>query len=71
MSAGMARKTVSLSLDAYERLRAARRHPGESFSQVILRARWPELTITGGELLQLMRDRGRASRPKSWTGSSG
>jgi predicted CopG family antitoxin len=54
----MATKTISLHLDAYERLRAARRRPDESFSQVILRARWPEETITGGELLRRMREHG-------------
>jgi predicted CopG family antitoxin len=48
----MAVKTVSLKIEAYERLRAARRYAGESFSEVILRARWPEDTVTGGELLQ-------------------
>jgi len=47
----MAIKTVSLKSQAYERLRCARRYPGESFSEVILRARWPEDTITGAELL--------------------
>jgi predicted CopG family antitoxin len=48
----MAVKTVSLKMEAYERLRAARRYPGESFSEVILRARWPEDTLTGRELLR-------------------
>lgn len=47
----MATKTVSLSMEAYLRLRSARRHRGESFSQVILRAEWPERTVTGRELL--------------------
>jgi hypothetical protein len=54
----MATRTISVNLEAYERLRTARRHPGESFSQVILRARWPEQTITGGELLRRLRERG-------------
>lgn len=54
----MPTKTISVHLDAYERLRAARRRPGESFSQVILRARWPEETITGAELLQRTRAHG-------------
>jgi hypothetical protein len=54
----MAIKTVSLKTEAYERLKAARRYPGESFSEVILRARWPEDTITGEELLGRYRDRG-------------
>jgi predicted CopG family antitoxin len=48
----MAVKTVSLKIEAYERLRSARRYPGESFSEVILRARWPEDTVTGAELLR-------------------
>jgi predicted CopG family antitoxin len=51
----MAIKTVSLKAEAYERLRAARRYPGESFSEVILRARWPEDTITASELLARLR----------------
>jgi predicted CopG family antitoxin len=48
----MSVKTVSLKLEAYERLRAARRYPTESFSEVVLRARWPEDTVTGAELLR-------------------
>lgn len=54
----MAIKTVSLKVAAYERLKAARRYPGESFSEVILRAMWPEDTITGEELLRRCRDEG-------------
>jgi predicted CopG family antitoxin len=54
----MAVKTVSLKLEAYEKLKAARKYPSESFSEVILRARWPEDTITAGELLELYRTRG-------------
>lgn len=54
----MATKTISLDLDAYEMRRAARREPAESFSQVILRARWPEETITARELLFRYRERG-------------
>jgi len=54
----MAIKTVSLKVAAYERLKAARRYPGESFSEVILRAKWPEDTITGEELLRRCRDEG-------------
>lgn len=51
-------KTISLKLEAYERLRAARRYPTESFSEVVLRATWPEDTITARELLALCRSRG-------------
>lgn len=49
-NACMSTKTISLKLEAYERLRAARRYPSESFSEVVLRAAWPEDTITAGEL---------------------
>ena len=56
-NACMVTKTISLKLDAYEKLRAARRQPSESFSQVILRARWPEETVTAGELLRRCRER--------------
>jgi predicted CopG family antitoxin len=48
-------KTISLKKEAYDRLRAARRYPGESFSEVVLRATWPEDTITARGLLELRR----------------
>ena len=51
----MSVKTISLKLEAYERLRAARRYPTESFSEVVLRATWPEDTITARELISLSR----------------
>lgn len=38
----MASKTISLSIDSYNRLKAARKHPGESFSSVIRRACWDD-----------------------------
>jgi len=50
-------KTISLKLEAYERLRAARRYPTESFSEVVLRATWPEDTVTAREFLDLRRTR--------------
>jgi hypothetical protein len=50
-------KTISLKREAYERLRAARRYPSESFSEVVLRASWPEDTVTARELLLLRRTR--------------
>ena len=54
----MSVKTISLKLEAYERLRAARRYPTESFSGVVLRAGWPENTVTVRQLLNLRRTRG-------------
>jgi len=48
-------KTISLKNEAYDRLRAARRYPGESFSEVVLRATWPEDTTTARALLDLYR----------------
>lgn len=44
-------KTISLKTEAYERLRGARRYSGESFSEIVLRASWPEDTVTGRSLL--------------------
>lgn len=54
----MATKTISVKLEAYERLRNARRRPTESFSDVILRAVWPAAPITGAELLGLYEAQG-------------
>ena len=42
----MATKTISLRVEAYERLRRARLHPNESFSEVVMRAVWQEAPIT-------------------------
>jgi hypothetical protein len=46
----MATKTISLRLDAYERLRRARLRPDESFTDVVLRADWPDRGLTAREL---------------------
>lgn len=46
----MATKTISLRLDAYERLRRARIRPDESFTEVVLRAEWPDRGLTAREL---------------------
>jgi hypothetical protein len=54
----MATKTISLKVEAWERLRRARRTPDESFSDLIMRARWDAVTVTGSELLRMVRERG-------------
>ncbi len=53
----MATKTISLKVEAYNRLAAARRYRDESFSEVVMRATWPEDTITGRALLDLLSSR--------------
>ena len=45
----MATKTISLEIDAYEKLKQAKK-AGESFSQVVRRARFDKNTVTGSEL---------------------
>jgi len=60
----MSTKTISVKIEAYERLRAARRYPDESFSEVVLRARWPEDTVTAGELRALAGIRRALPRPR-------
>ena len=50
----MATKTISIDLEAYERLRAARRSPSESFSQVIKRAHWRNESATAAALLDVL-----------------
>jgi predicted CopG family antitoxin len=53
----MATKTISLELDAYEKLRAAKRGR-ESFSSVVRRAVILDGEKSGAELLALIRNRG-------------
>ncbi len=53
----MGTRTISLKDEAYARLKAARRYPAESFSEVVLRATWPEDTVTAGAFLQQLRRR--------------
>lgn len=50
----MATKTISVDLEAYERLDRARRRPNESFSRVIKRARWDAPFSTGASLLEAL-----------------
>ena len=56
-SACMGTKTISLKDEAYRRLKAARRYPDESFSEVVLRATWPEDTVTAAALLAHIRSK--------------
>jgi hypothetical protein len=50
----MATKTISLDLEAYERLVRARRRANESFSSVVKRATWPDEARTGGAYLEAL-----------------
>lgn len=61
----MATKTISLKIEAWERLRAARRTPDESFSQVILRAEWPERATRAADYLAARRARGAELSPET------
>ncbi|MBM3495301.1 MAG: hypothetical protein FJX72_13415 [Armatimonadetes bacterium] len=56
----MATKTISLEMDAYEKLRRAKRRPSESFYSVVRRAQFPEGSITAGELLERLQAQMRA-----------
>lgn len=46
----MATKTITLEMDAYEKLRGAKR-PGESFTEVVRRAEFADSPLTGAGLL--------------------
>ena len=54
----MSTKTISLTFEAYQRLRRARRRPNESFSSVVMRARWADEPVDGAEYLRMVRERG-------------
>ncbi len=51
MNMPMPTKTISLEIDAYEKLRRAKRFPRESFSEVVRRVEIPCLGIRGRDLL--------------------
>ena len=53
----MATKTITLELDAYEKVRQAKRG-GESFTEVVRRAVWPDAPATGESLLNYFRNGG-------------
>ena len=53
----MATKTITLELDAYEKLRKAKKG-GESFTEVVRRAVWLDAPATGETLLQYYRKGG-------------
>jgi hypothetical protein len=55
----MPTKTISLELDAYEKLKAAKRSPRESFSSVVRRAQWADIQFNCGGILELMEERRR------------
>ncbi len=54
----MATKTITLEIDANERLKRAKRTPRESFSEVVRRLPMPAGAITAGQYLPLARERG-------------
>lgn len=51
MTVFMATKTISLEMEAYNKLRRAKRFPRESFSEVVLRVSIPGSGVSGRELL--------------------
>jgi hypothetical protein len=61
----MGTKTISLRDEAYDRLKRAKRSPSESFSEVVMRAVWPDLAISAEAYLRMVRERGAVySRPQ-------
>lgn len=53
----MATKTITLEMDAYEKLQTAKK-AGESFSEVVRRAEFANAPATGASLLAYYRDGG-------------
>jgi hypothetical protein len=58
----MSTKTISVHLEAYERLKRAKRSSSESFSDVIMRARWEAEPLSAAAYLRLVRERGPVYR---------
>ena len=61
----MPSKTISLEVDAYNRLKATRR-AGESFSEVVRRITLPPAKATAGDLLKEVKA-GSFARGVNWT----
>ena len=59
----MATKTISLEIDAYDKLRAAKK-PGESFSEVVRRSSFGPSDTTGRSILKILRERPAAFADK-------
>ena len=57
----MPTKTISLELDAYEKLAAARTNPKESFSCVVRRAFWPKTGNFGKQILDTINSRKKSN----------
>ena len=53
----MATRTITLELDAYEKLRQVKRG-GESFTEVVRRAIWVDAPVTGTKLREYFRKGG-------------
>lgn len=54
----MATKTISIELDVYERLKALKRAPSESFSQVLRRSLPQQASLSASELLSIAKEPG-------------